>query len=197
MEYPKFQNRDYIGLNGTTIDQLTHPHFNKWHDWFIEEYKPEKKDIALFLPCAAIKPYYNSPIHKEINNILKKHEKYIHKIVISNAGIIPYEFSVKYPFNSYDWNPLAESEDIQSKYFKITKDRILRFLKRHKYKNYISYLRNNSISYKSLDEACEQLNIDLVTSSLNETISSNKDTDLVLTYPENLKKLDIMLGEIK
>ena len=121
MEYPKFKQKDYIGLNGTTEAQLLHPHFEKWQEWFIKFYEPPKDKIAVFIPCAAIKPYYNSPIHKIINKNLEPNENNIHKIVISNAGIIPYEFSDKYPFESYDWNPLAESDSIKNKYYEITR----------------------------------------------------------------------------
>lgn len=195
MEYPKFKEKDYIGLNGTSERQILHPHFEKWQDWFINFYKPPKNKIALFIPCAAIKPYYNSPIHKIINNILKDYEYNIHKIVISNAGVIPYEFSDKYPFNSYDWNPLAESESIKKKYYEFTRTRLNNYLKKHKYKGYISYLRQDSISFRSLIDTCNNLNLELRFESLNEDINSNKDSDLVLIYPNNLKSLKKMVEE--
>ena len=146
MDYPRFVEKDYIGLNGTSEEQLLHPHFEKWQKWLLEEYNSPKDKIALFIPCAAIKPYYNSPIHKIINSTLKQYENKIHKIVISNAGVIPYEFSDKYPFDSYDWNPLSESESIKNKYYNVIKDRIQDYLEIHEYKSYLSYLRLNSIS---------------------------------------------------
>ena len=161
MEYPKFEIKDYIGLNGTSEEQLLHPHFNTWQSWFLEEYEPPKNKIALFIPCAAIKPYYNSPIHKIFNKALKDYENKIHKIVISNAGVIPYEFSDKYPFDSYDWNPLAESEAIKNRYYDVTKKRISDYLEKHEYVSYLSYLRLNSISFNSLNDACISMDIDL------------------------------------
>lgn len=195
MEYPKFKNKDYIGLNGTSELQLLHPHFEKWQDWFIKFYKPPKNKIALIIPCAAIKPYYNSPIHKLFNNSLKKYEDNLHKVVISNAGVIPYEFSDKYPFNSYDWNPLAESELIKEKYVEVSRNRIYNYLKKHPYRGYISYLRQDSLSFRSLNEACRNLNLELTHDSLNQDINSNKDSDLVLIYPGNLKILNKMIED--
>lgn len=193
LNHPKFSNKDYIGLNGVSRKQLIHPHFEKWQEWFLNEYEPPKNKVAVFLPCAAIKPYYNSPIHKLINSVLDKYSDEIHKIVISNAGVIPYEYSDKYPFNSYDWNPLAENESIQEEYYKITKKRIENYLSRHSYSAHVSYLRNNSLSFRALKDACSNLKIKLYYDKLNEKISSEKDTDLVLTYPENLERISKLL----
>lgn len=195
MEYPKFKQKDYIGLNGTSEAQLTHPHFETWQKWFLCNYIPPENKIALFIPCAAVKPYRNSPIHKIINKNLEDYEDNIHKIVISNAGVIPYEFSDKYPFDSYDWNPLSESESIKIKYYELTKKRLFSYLNKHDYRGYVSYVRNESISYKSLRDATIDLNLQLINKSLNEEISPDKDSDLVLTYPENLKILNRMIEE--
>lgn len=195
MEYPKFKQKDYIGLNGTSKGQLIHPHFEKWQEWFINSYKPPKNTIALFIPCAAIKPYFNSPIHKIINKNLVNYENKIHKIVISNAGVIPYEFSDKYPFDSYDWNPLAESEFIKKEYYEFTKKRLFEYLKKHKYNEYISYLRQDSLSFKSLIDACNDLDLKVHYKPLKEEIESDKDSDLVLIYSDNLKTLKQTIEE--
>jgi len=120
---------------------------------------------------------------------MDKYNNNIHKIVISNAGVIPYEYCDKYPFESYDWNPLAEDKAIQKEYYKITRQRIEDYLSKHRYKEYTSYLRNNSISFQALKDACENLKIKLHHETLNEEISPLKDPDLILTYKENLNKI--------
>jgi len=193
LKYPRFANKDYIGLNGVSRKQLTHPHFQKWQEWFLNEYEAPEDRVCVFLPCAAIKPYYNSPIHKLINSILDEYLEEIHRVVISNAGVIPYEYCDKYPFDSYDWNPLAEDDSIQKEYYEVTKQRIEDYLSRHSYRAHISYLRNNSLSFKALRDACNNLKIKLHYAELNEEISSKKDTDLVLTYDENLERLSKLL----
>lgn len=97
--------RDYLGINRVGIKQLTNPYFEARFRYIVTEYEhPKPPRICLFLPCSVIKPYFNSPIHKVINKTIAQYEDHIHKIVISNAGIIPYEFAGYYPFNSYDWN---------------------------------------------------------------------------------------------
>lgn len=196
MKYPRFADKDFLGLNGVSRKQLIHPHFQEWYEWFLNEYEAPKNKIAVFLPCAAIKPYYNSPIHRIINSVLDEYSEGIHKIVISNAGVIPYEYCDKYPFDSYDWNPLAEDESIQKEYYRITKQRIEGYLSRHSYKTHISYLRNNSISFKALKDAFRNLQIKLYYCKLNEDISPKKDADLILTYKENLKRLKKLLEDL-
>lgn len=187
--FPVFNEKDYIGLNGVSKMQLLHPHFELCHKWFISDYKAPKDKMALFIPCAAIKPYYNSPIHKIINKRLKNYENMIHKVVISNAGVIPYEYCDRYPFDSYDWNPLAEDKQIQKEYYKVTKKRIREYLLKHKYKAYISYLRTSSISHKALNDTCKEIGLKLYHPKLNEQIQNDKDTDLILIYDENIQKL--------
>jgi len=122
------------------IEQLTHPHFEIWHKWFIEKYKPPINKIGVFIPCAAIKPYYNSPIHKGFNKIIDMFQT--HKIVISNAGIIPYEFAGCYPFESYDWNPLYETKEIKREYIRITATRLKEYVHKHEkqYCGFVCYL---------------------------------------------------------
>ena len=105
MKIPEILEKDYIGINGVGKAQLNHLHFEAWQSYFINSYEIEGNITTIvFLPCAAIKPYYNSPIHQVFNKILDKY-KNIQKFVISNAGLIPYEFCDQYPFDSYDWNP--------------------------------------------------------------------------------------------
>ncbi len=71
MKTPIIKEKDYISINGVGTQQLTHPHFEIWQQYFKENYDlKENIKIILFLPCAAIKPYYNSPIHRVFNKVL-------------------------------------------------------------------------------------------------------------------------------
>lgn len=173
---PLFDKKDYIGINGVGIDQIEHPHFQEWFKFIIKEYKPPKPPrICLFIPCSAIKPYYGSPIHKVINDTIAPYEDHIHKIVISNAGVIPYEFANFYPFNSYDWNPRLETEEIKKIYIEITVNRLISFFNKHstEYIGFISYFRPDAEDLIDCD---------------NE-LSNTSDRDLVLITEHNLDKL--------
>ena len=196
MPAPKFESPDYIGINGVGFQQLIHPHFEMWQDYFNNEFKIRKNiKIIIFLPCAAIKPYYNSPTHRCFNKVIDKFT-YIQKIVISNAGVIPYEFCNKYPFDSYDWNPLFETYEIKQEYIKITSQRIFDFFNAKKLKNkliHISYLRNDSESLKSLEIAFNKLNLNLNIIKISGKLHKTADTDLLLIMEENLKRLEKIL----
>jgi len=197
---PQIIEKDFIGLNGVGKDQLNHPHFEIWQKYFKENYYIEEDiKIILFLPCAAIKPYYNSPIHRVFNEIIDKYDN-IHKFVISNAGIIPYECCDIYPFNSYDWNPLCETEPIKQEYIEITSQRIYDFFNAKKISNnikFISYLRNDSESLKSLKISFNKLNFSLEVIKISGKLHETADTDLLLILEENLKRLDDKLKSLK
>lgn len=199
MKSPKFEHRDYIGINGVGLDQLKHPHFEVWQEYFKNEYNFKAyKELMIFLPCAAIKPYYNSPIHREINNILEKYEK-VQKIVISNAGIIPYEYCDKYPFDSYDWNPLLETSRIKEEYIRITSRRIFEFFDSKKLNNnmkFLAYLRNDSESLESLKIVFSKLKLKLEIVPIKGQLHETADTDLQLILKNNLIKLDLFINKL-
>jgi predicted RNA-binding protein len=188
---PKILDKDYIGINGVGLAQLKHPHFEIWQEYLVNNYEL-KKEIIIFIPCAAIKPYKNSPIHKEFNKVINKFQN-VQKIVISNAGLIPYEFCDEYPFNSYDWNPLFENAKIKELYIKITSKRIYDFFRnklinKNSYK-FISYLRNKSESLKALKIAFNKLKLSLNIIKIAGELHETADHDLLLILEENLERL--------
>lgn len=190
---PLFDKKDYLGINGVGISQMEHPHFQEWFIYIINEYKPPKDKIGLFIPCSAIKPYFNSPIHKIINKTIEQHDNRIHKIVISNAGIIPYEFSEYYPFDSYDWNPMHETDEIKNKYIETTVNRLTTFFNAHssKYISFISYFRPDAEELIALKIASEVTktnitHIDVNIKNCDDKLSNTSDLDLVLTIDHNL-----------
>lgn len=198
-DIPQILNKDFIGLNGVGKEQLNHPHFEIWQKFFKENYNIEEDiKVIIFLPCAAVKPYYNSPIHRVFNEIIDNY-KYILKFVISNAGIIPYEFCDQYPFESYDWNPLFETDLIKQEYIEVVSKRIFDFFKVKKINSnikFISYLRNDSESHKSLEIAFNRLKYNLEVIEISGKLHKTADTDLLLILEENLKRLDEKLKSI-
>ena len=193
MKTPEILEKDFIGINGVGKAQLNHPHFNAWQSFFVNSYKIKGDiEITIFLPCAAIKPYYNSPIHRVFNKILDNYNN-IQKIVISNAGLIPYEFCDQYPFDSYDWNPLFETEEIKKEYIEVNSGRIFNFFETKRMTNkirFISYLRNNSESLKSLKLAFNKLELNLEIIEVSGKLHQTADTDLLLILEENLNRLN-------
>lgn len=200
---PSFQKitaEDYISLNGVGLEQLIHPFFEEWFTYLTSDYKFEDNiSTVIFIPCAAIKPYNYSPIHKLFNQIIEKYSG-IKRVVISNAGIIPYEFKDRFPFNSYDWNPLLETDQIIKQYRDITQNRMVEFIKHvetfGEYR-YLTFLRTDSDSFFAIKNAFKQLGRtdDLTTIKITGDIPEKKDTDLILILEENLSRLDKTLSK--
>lgn len=162
---PKFPPSKRADLKGVGVEFIDHPHFNVWQYYLSNLYeKPEDKTIALFLPCSKRKPYYKSRTHKSIRRMITGYDWYqkIHIIVISNPGVIPIEFSDKYPFNAYDWNEKYETPDLMREYLGINKERVKNYLKHHDYEKILSYFKPESESGLALEEACEELGLKLV-----------------------------------
>ena len=144
-----------------------------------------------------MKPFYNSPIHRTFNKIIDQYPT--HKIVISNAGIIPYEFANFYPFDSYDWNPYVETTEIKEKYIQVTVERLIAFFNKHSitYKGFISYLTPDSDDVIALEVASQMTGTNIKhVDVINHKLSDGADYDLILIFEDNLKKLDDQLKEL-
>lgn len=175
---PTFPLRLKKKIRGATEDALKHPAFEVWQDFLCRFWKPSKeKEILFFIPCAFRKPYPNSQLHRAIMSVAgraKDFEK-MQFCVISTPGVIPLQFSQRYPFDSYDWPEWEETEEIKKIYMRITEERVENFLRAHagKYKKIISYFKPHSESFFALQQACEKLNLKL------ENLISERDFEKV------------------
>ena len=157
---PQFPNKK--AFDGVGIGYITNPTYDAWQDYIVRWYeKPEGKDTALFLPCSAKKPYRESRTHATIWHAIKG-IRGVHRIVISSPGVIPFEFNGRYPFDTYDWDESKETPEIMKEYVRINKERIMDYLKGHRYKHHVAYFRSGSESYEALKQACDELGIELV-----------------------------------
>ena len=189
---PKFPKTLRENLSGVGEEFLTHRHFEVWQDYLQRWYQvPKGKDILLFLPCSYKKPYSRSETHKGILEILRKLKHYgrIHQIMLSNAGLIPREFENLYPFNAYDWDEKKETPEIKDRYIEITSERISKFLQCHHYKKILCFLKYDSESYKALEIACKNLNIEFKNLLRIETYNKIKSIKRPLQSEEGLKDL--------
>ncbi len=177
-------------LVGVGVEFINHPYFNVWQDYFVRFYhRPVGKDIALFIPCSKRKPYYKSRTHKAIRRVIAGFEWYkrVHFIVISNPGVIPIEFSGKYPFDSYDWNERFETPEVMREYVRINTERVKNYLKTHRYSKVFSYFKPDSESGIALDNACKSLNIKLIKLCDNRLFNNLKGRQNPLIHPLMLR----------
>ncbi len=187
---PRFEKKKRIV--GVGKKYLLHPYFNVWQDYFVRFYKrPKDKNVVLFLPCSKRKPYYKSRTHKAIRRMIAGFPFYknMHIVVISNPGVIPIEYSDKYPFNAYDWDERKETKKIKEEYLKVTEERVKNYLKAQKYKRYLSYFRPESESGIALKNACKKLRIRLHDLCDKEVYEKVKDKRNPLIQREMLNAL--------
>ncbi|RLG20931.1 hypothetical protein DRN74_04300 [Candidatus Micrarchaeota archaeon] len=160
---PKFPAEKQLLIEGASVENLKHPYFNVWQDYFQRFYKaPKGKDILLFLPCSFKKPYTSSSTHKAIYKTISKLKIFprIHRVVVSTPGVVPIEFSDNHPFNAYDWPEWEETEELMKEYIAVTKDRVRKYLEAHRkhYKRVYAYMKYTE-SYEAVKQACDELGI--------------------------------------
>lgn len=190
---PQFEEEDPI--EGVGEEQLLHDAYERWQEFLCQRYEhPEEKDTVLFLPCSYTKPYTNSPLHRAIEDVLDGDEN-IHRVVVSSPGVVPIEFSHKYPFNNYDWQPWEETGEIMERYIDITKERVKNYLQAHSYERHLCYFRHDAESYTAVEEACKELDIDLQQCLRKETFNEVKEEDNPLTLDRALKDLQKSIHE--
>ncbi|MHA1145252.1 MAG: DUF5591 domain-containing protein [Candidatus Helarchaeota archaeon] len=191
-------------LKGVGKDYTDNEIFNRAHEKIIKEYIPEEEKVALFTVCSWGKPYRQSYIHYFIlrsliqNGFLSK----LGLIVLTNAGVIPYELTDDYPYFSYDWDPNLETDTIKQAYIEILERRLIEFLetKRKYYSRFCCYLRHESESYKVIQQVEEKLGILIPNFSLPEreitqeeyeqiSLGFYDDHDIYLIVARNLNHL--------
>ncbi len=88
------------GVGKVYVDMFEDAWMNAW-----AQHRFDKR-TAFMTICSHAKPYSKSFIHSSIRRALHE-ERQLHDIDyihISNAGIIPADAEMTYPFNAYDWN---------------------------------------------------------------------------------------------
>ncbi|QQG39559.1 MAG: DUF5591 domain-containing protein [Candidatus Aenigmatarchaeota archaeon] len=196
------QFKEQTPLVGTGGEFLENEVYDRWQKFICERYvvRDERK-TALFIPCSYTKPYINGPLHRAIWRVLDSFDaevkQSIHLVVISSPGVIPIEFADYYPFNAYDWKPWEETASIKEAYTRVTKKRLVDYLKAHKYERVLCYFTMDAESYDALKQACNELGVELITCLREETWSLIKDEKNALTRPEALEDLKGALTAVR
>jgi hypothetical protein len=179
MFVPKFPKEKQKPIRGAMRENLEHPFYNVWQDYFQRFYEPPKgKDILLFLPCSFQKPYFASQTHKSIDAALRKTPVYnkIHKVVVSNPGVIPLEFCDYYPFMAYDWPEWEETPEVKKAYVDVTRERVRQYLEAQapRYKRIYAYLKYTE-TWAAVEAAAKELGITIENLLDRETYEKIKD----------------------
>lgn len=197
-KFPKWMRKRIVGA---TKEALLHPYYEVWQQFLTNFYKPpQKKKFLLFVPCSYKKPYYKSKTWKSIRRVLREVGvlRKVHMVAVSSPGVVPEEFADEYPFNAYDWPEWEETEEIKELYTKVTKERVKRYLEKHKdhYEKVLVYLKPDSESFKAVMEACAELGINCVPclKRYDEEVKSFKPP---VAHPKALEDLRECLESLK
>ena len=196
---PKFPAERKVVIKGATEEALKHPFFEVWQDYFVRFYEPPKGKALLFLPCSYRKPYSRSQTHQKIAKALKQAGVLgkVHRVVVSTPGVVPFEFNNYYPFNSYDWPEWEETEEVKQKYLEVTKERVKNYLKAHagKYSKVLCFLKPDSLTFKAVKQACDELGIKIVNLLDDEIYEAVKDKKNPIAQKQSLECLKKRIKE--
>ncbi|MCL1935238.1 MAG: DUF5591 domain-containing protein [Defluviitaleaceae bacterium] len=188
-EYPGFPEYKLLDLidekttfkRGASYEHIHHNEFNIWQDYFCsEDYKkPSGTKIAFLQVCSWAKPYDFSYIGKKIREVTNRYPM-VHPIILSNAGVIPYEYQMNPTFCAYDWinlETLENFEEIRKEYREVLIYRIERYLKANKYDLVVQYgipTKKYSLS-PLIKDICKNFNIKYVLTPNIETYKNSKE----------------------
>lgn len=169
------------------------------------------KPTAFLTICSHAKPYSKSFIHTSIRKALHEAKlltvcDYIH---ISNAGIIPADAEMKYPFNAYDWNGDFCTPEVKDYHIAAIKRRFKMWLDTYGafYERVVVYLRDGGNTYRAVNMVLSSYNPRpdlktlLVPALANERYYPDfvhtRDPDDCLTHAENLNFLTMVMKGAK
>ena len=206
------EKKQLIFLKGVGKEYTDNPIFNSAHKKIIDDYKPSVSGkIGLLTVCSWGKPYRQSYIHYFMLRSLIKAKLFdkLQLIIVTNAGVVPYELSDNYPYFAYDWDPLLETPEIKKIYIEVLTERLREFLqvKKKYYSSFVCYLRHQSESYQAIQNIEQELKIKIPNLAIHENkiaeheiseVSLNfyNDHDIVLITQRNLDNLFERLKEI-
>lgn len=129
-EFPKAEFRRGVGRSYTFEAEAV-----AWQKFFCSsDYAvPKGKDILLLHPCSWAKPYDMSNFITKLREVVDGTDR-VHRVIISNVGVVPYEFQMNPYFCSYDYKNVYEyyssekEHSVQREYMQTTASRIERYI---------------------------------------------------------------------
>ncbi|MFQ6089322.1 MAG: DUF5591 domain-containing protein [Candidatus Methanofastidiosia archaeon] len=193
--------RGKVFIQGVGEEIFSHPVFESWQKYFVEDYGPPENKILFFLNCTWGKPYHESWIFKSISKAIQevRNLEEFHFIVVSSAGLVPREYWDYYPFNSYDADPWKFSPQDRKSYVEINSKRVKRYLEKHQkaYERILVFLPEKDAARIAVEKGYEnsgcKLDIEFVDGIFADESNREEDYYACLTYKESLLKLKRIL----
>lgn len=117
---------------------ILEPEAISWQSFFASDSytPPPGKDLLLLHPCSWAKPYDFSHYISQLRGITDQFPR-IHRAIISNVGVVPFEYQLNEFFCSYDYVDLAQDRSDEQRramteeFRTVTGERIEAYLRAH------------------------------------------------------------------
>ncbi|MCP1716238.1 archaeosine synthase [Methanocalculus alkaliphilus] len=174
------------------------PEFEESHQYILNEYAVEPKDIGIFIPCAMRKPYSASPSHQLIKMVISQvfSDDQYHIVVFGTCGIVPSELEEMYPYAHYKYM-LGKCKDqkVLDDFLRIETDRVAGYLEktRHLYRYRIAYCLGifREAFIRGAEQAGVEIDLILPTTDVINLIVEQGDC----AFQEGSLSMDEYLGE--
>lgn len=198
---------------GIGRELLMEPEALAWQDFFssADYTPPEGQDILLLHPCSWAKPYDMSAFITSLRAVTDGHPR-VHRAIISNVGVVPFEYQMNPFFCSYDYSPAGgewsvdEQEESKALFSRLTADRIARYLQARTGDYRAIVLLGHPLASslrRKVQEAAKAAGLlgfaapDVATYRVAQRESAgNLDVDAPLFMPSSLTYLDERLGAL-
>ena len=98
-------------FRGTSDAYLEIPEAEAWQRFLAECYlPPSERRLLLLQPCSWAKPYDMSATLQPLAELCRRYP-FVHRVVMSNVGLVPAELQMNPLFCAYDWAP-PQGEDL-------------------------------------------------------------------------------------
>lgn len=138
--FPEYILLDLLGgepagfRRGATFEHLRIPEAEAWQRFLVDHYcPPEGARLLLLHQCSWAKPYDMSATLQPIAELCRPYS-FVHRVVVSNVGLVPQELQMNQIFCSYDWISLdgPEQAPLVQEFHRLFAERLGRYLEAHR-----------------------------------------------------------------
>lgn len=174
----------HVGTSKSHVDRFDTEYVKLW-----ENFEPKSR-VCLLTTCSHAKPYAKSYIHMKIRErlydaCLLDQVQIVH---VTNAGLIPEQFSDVYPFCAYDWDDRLATQEERMYYVERAKVRLENLMALGLFDTFVTYFNPDDDNLIYLNDLKGIANIAVERKDALPW-EVDPDVDTCLTAVTNLNKL--------
>lgn len=118
---------------GASVEHLYLPEAETWERFILDHYNPPESARLLVLhQCSWAKPYDMSATLQPVAQLCARFD-FVHRLIVSNVGLVPQELQMNQLFCAYDWAPPdgREPPELTAMFHDQFEKRLSRYLAAH------------------------------------------------------------------